>query len=547
MFEILKAVLRGARRHAESEVGHDALLEDYEACNDIGLARLAHQEWEAAAQAFLKAIQIDPGRLEGYCNYGITLERRGEIVSASEQYRQALALFPAAYPALDLLANASRLMGQQDECLHLRRRLVDTYPQDALALSNFLYELSYSTSAAPGDYPKALHRYGKLLADAARPFDCWPWTASSAGRRLRVGFVSGDLNSHPVGYFLENMLRHYVGDRLALVAYPTTDEFDALTERIRPCFAEWHPLTGLDDAAAARKIHADQIDILVDLAGHTRNNRLPVFAWKPAPVQVSWLGYFASTGVGAIDYLLADRNSVSQPLEEEFTESLWLLPETRLCFTPPDIDAAISPLPALRTGHVTFGCFQSLAKINDRVLAAWGRILQRMPDARLRLQSMFLSFPAMDTAFRQRMAKAGIDVARVDLYGSTPRHRYLLAHAEVDIILDTFPYPGGTTTCEALWMGVPTVTLSGTTLLSRQGAALLASAGLDDWVASQTDNYEEIAVSRARDLEGLAELRQRLRSQAANSPLYDGARFARDLEDALLGIWSEKWQPGLRG
>lgn len=546
MFEILKAVLRGAWRHAESELGHGVLPADYDACNDIGLARLARQEWEAAAQAFRQAIQIDPGRLEGYCNYGITLERRGEIVAASAQYRQALTLFPGAYPALDLLANASRLMGRQDECLDLRRRLVDTYPQDALALSNYLYELSYSTSVAPDDYRKALHRYGKLLAEAAQPFACWPWAASSVGRPLRVGLVSGDLNSHPVGYFLESTLRHYAGERLTLVAYPTTDESDVLTERIRPCFTEWHPLTELDDAAAARKIYADQIDILVDLSGHTRNNRLPLFAWRPAPVQVSWLGYFASTGVVAIDYLLTDRNSVSQPLAEAFTEILWLLPETRLCFTPPDIEVPVSPLPALRTGHVTFGCFQSLAKINDAVLAAWGRILQRLPDARLRVQSMFLSFPTMDAEFRQRMTKAGIDVARVDLYGSTPRQRYLQAHAEVDIILDTFPYPGGTTTCEALWMGVPTVTLAGQTLLSRQGAALLSSAGLDDWVAARVEDYEEIAVSRARSLEGLAALRQQLRGQVSSSPLCDGVRFAKDLEEALLGIWKEKYQSGVR-
>lgn len=542
MFEILKSILRGARERPKISGSSDELPDDYETCNGIGLGRLAHHEWEDAARAFLKAIEIDPGRPEGYCNFGITLERRGEIVGAIEQYRKALALYPEAYAVLDLLANACRMMGDQGECLKLRRRLVDIYPEDPSALSGYLYELSYSPAVAPGDYIRAARRYGALLAAAAQPFDRWPSATISPKRRLRIGFVSGDFNSHPVGYFLENALSHYEGDRLELVAYPTTEETDALTERLRPCFVEWHSLFGLDDASAARRIHGDGIDILIDLSGHTLHNRLPVFAWKPAPVQVSWLGYFASTGVGAIDYLLADTNSVMEPMQEEFTESLWFLPETRLCFTPPNIEMEVSPLPVLQAGHVTFGCFQSLAKINDEVLAAWGRILRRLPDARLRLQSMYLSFPAMDGALRKRMAKAGIDVDRVSLHGSTDRRRYLQAYSEVDVILDTFPYPGGTTTCEALWMGVPSVTLAGQTLLSRQGAALLTSAEMGDWVASNEKGYEDLAVGRASDIGGLTELRLRLRDRAAASPLFDGARFARNLEEAMIGIWNDKYR-----
>jgi predicted O-linked N-acetylglucosamine transferase (SPINDLY family) len=300
----------------------------------------------------------------------------------------------------------------------------------------------------------------------------------------------------------------------------------------------------MNDETAAQKIHADGIDILIDLAGHTAESRLPVFAWKPAPVQVSWLGYFASTGVPGIDYLLADKISVPESDRPYFTETIWHLPDTRLCFTPPDMpDAAAqltsTPLPALRNdkGHITFGCFQSMAKINDAVLKVWGQIFQALPQARLRLQNKQMSCPALRETLMQRLAQAGIAADRITLTGQVPRTQYLAAHAEVDMILDTFPYPGGTTTCEALTMGVPTLTLAGTTLLARQGASLLACAGLTGWIADNLDDYVAKALAHAGDLARLVQLRAGLRQQALASPLFDAARFAVALEHALHGMW----------
>jgi protein O-GlcNAc transferase len=540
MFKLLKSILFGSQQASGAHVATQALPDDYGACNQLGLDYLAAQRWDAAAEVFQAMVAMDSQRGEGYCNYGIALERQGSLVDALGQYRKAQALCPDSYVVLDLLANACRLLGDNAESERLRRRLVQLHPDDALAQSNLLYELSYSQDASPEAYLREASRYGDLLAAAARPYSNWQGRGRAEGTRpLRVGFVSGDFNSHPVGYFLENVITHYQGNRLELIAYPTNAEEDELTARIKPCFAEWHALVGLDDAAAAHKIHDDAIDILIDLSGHTRHNRLPVFAWKPAPLQVSWLGYFASTGVKAIDYLLSDPTSTTDAMAHQFTEKIWLLPETRLCFAPPDISLDVAPLPAGQTGHITFGCFQTLTKINNTVLESWGRILKQLPDARLRLQSMYLSFSEMDDIMFDRLEQAGIDIERVTLRGSTNRERYLRAHAEVDIILDTFPYPGGTTTCEALWMGVPTVTLAGDTLLSRQGASLLGCVGLSDWVAGDADEYVSIAVTKATDLAGLASLRSRLRDQAATSPLFDGARYAVHFEAALVGMWEQ--------
>jgi protein O-GlcNAc transferase len=295
----------------------------------------------------------------------------------------------------------------------------------------------------------------------------------------------------------------------------------------------------LHDEASARLIHADGVHVLLDLAGHTGYNRLPVFAWKPAPVQVSWLGYFATTGMAEMDYLLADRVGVPESQQQNFTETVWYLPDTRLCFTAPAAAVAVAPLPALQSGHITFGCFQNLSKVGDEVLAAWGKIFAALPGARLRWQSKQLGDAAVAQQQRSRLREHGIDAARVSLHGSASREAYLAAHAEVDLVLDTFPYPGGTTTCEALWMGVPTVTLAGDTLLSRQGASLLAAAGLDDWVATNVKDYIAKAIAMANDTPKLMTLRKGLREQVNTSPLFDAKRFAKNFEDALWGMWQE--------
>ena len=329
------------------------------------------------------------------------------------------------------------------------------------------------------------------------------------------------------------------------MAYPTHPLEDDLTARIKPRFSAWKPLVGLNDEAAARMIHDDGIHVLIDLAGHTAHNRLPVFSWKPAPLQITWLGYFASTGVSEIDYLLADPISVPPSHQAHFTEQIWYLPDTRLCFTPPTETErlAIVPPPVLRNGYITLGCFQNLTKLNDNVLAIWARILRGLPNARLRLQSKQLNSEAMRSSTLQRMASVGIPLSRVVLHGQTTREDYLAVHAEIDIILDTFPYPGGTTTCEALWMGVPTLTLAGDTLIERQGACMLTCAGLGNWVAGDMDDYVSLALRHAADVEGLTQLRLGLRQQVLASPLFDAPRFAMHLEEALYDMWRSKMRP----
>jgi predicted O-linked N-acetylglucosamine transferase (SPINDLY family) len=351
-----------------------------------------------------------------------------------------------------------------------------------------------------------------------------------------------------VGYFLESMLPHLAGRRLELYAYPTTAIHDELTERIRPHFAGWTRLKGVADDDAADAIRADGIDILIDLAGHTGDNRLPVFARRPAPLQVSWLGYWASTGVSAIDVVLADPLCVPPGQEDQFSEQVWRLPQTRMCFTPPGDDVAptVAPLPVLARGHLTFGCFQRMPKINDRVLALWARVLATVPDARLLIQSEPAGRPVYAQRLRERLHSVGIDNSRVEIRGPAPRATYLQSYGEVDIVLDTFPFTGGTTTCEALWMGVPTLTLRGDTMIARQGEAMMTLAGLPEWVATDGSDFVARAQQWAGQTEQLAALREGLRARLPDTPLFDAARFASDWAEGLHRMWRAHRDPSGR-
>jgi predicted O-linked N-acetylglucosamine transferase (SPINDLY family) len=359
-----------------------------------------------------------------------------------------------------------------------------------------------------------------------------------AGRPLRIGFVSGDLNSHPVGFFLESVLGHLDRSRVEPVAYATRQRDDAVSQRLMPLFSAWHDISRLGDEACARRIHDDAIDILVDLSGHTNHNRLPVFAWKPAPVQATWLGYFATTGLAAIDYVIADRHVL--PLDEasQFAETPWHLPDSYLCFTPPPFDIEVGALPARGNGAITFGCFNHLVKLNDAVVALWSRVLDAVPGSRLLLKTRQLDDPSVQQATLARFAAHGIDSARLMLEGQSPRAELLAAYQRVDIALDPFPYAGGTTSVEALWMGVPVLTRRGDRFLSHVGESIVSTAALPEWIAAGDDDYVAKAVRFSAQRDELATLRSGLRERLLASPLCDAPRFARHLEDAFHQMWA---------
>ena len=498
--------------------------------------------YEEGLAGFDRAIALRPNDAVAHFYKGVTLTMLNLNGLALDCYRHALTLQPDYADAHLSLGISLKAQGDIRSALVSVRRALALQPDYALAHNNLLFIQNYLAEQPQDELLADARCFGEVAQRQARPYHSWS-NEPDAHRRLRVGLVSGDLGNHPVGYFLEGVLdalSTQAGDHLEFHAYSQRIGEDQTSQRLRACCASWVSTVGLTDEMMARRIRDDGIDILIDLAGHSANNRLSVFAWKPAPVQVSWLGYFATTGVVAMDYFIADSWTLPPEQEPYFTEQVWRLPETRLCFTPPRDAVQVNDLPALSRDYVTFGCFNNLSKMNDAVVALWARVLQAVPGSRLFLKYAQLAEASVRQLTCERFAVHGIAPERLIFEDYQARINYLSAYHRVDIALDPFPFPGGTTTVEALWMGVPVLTLTGERFLARQGVGLLMNAGLPEWVARDADDYVARAVAHASDLPALAALRARLRAQVLASPIFDAPRFARHFEHALRQMWV-KW------
>lgn len=537
--------LRDLNRLEEALASHDQALRLNPQHPDLlmnrGTVLAALQRFDEALECYERAITLAPGLAVAHRNQGNALLEHDRPDQARLSYERALQLNPADADARRSLGVVHQELGELSEAVACFRAALAARPDHAQSHSSLLFALSFDPHCTSEQYLDQARACSDALLRHAQPFTDWP-AARAGGPALKVGFVSEDLMNHPVGFFLETVLGHLRGQGLTLVAYTSQRQEDEVTARLKPLFDGWRNMAGQSDAAIAHQIRNDGIQILVDLGGHTPGNRLPIFAWKPAPVQIAWLGYFASTGLATMDAIVADETGVPAGEEGQFTERVWRLPDTRLCFTPPTAleDLPPSPLPALRLGHLTLGSFQHLSKLNENTLAAWGRIMQALPRARLRIQNKQMASEHARHLLLARLARAGIAAERVTLIGPASRRDYLAAHEEIDFLLDTAPFPGGTTTCEALWMGVPTLTQAGHTLLSRQGAGMMACVGLHDWIASDADDMVARAKAIAGNLDALAACRSSLRQRLADSPLLDATRFAGHLAQVFKRLWAEQ-------
>lgn len=529
---------------------------------NLGNVLTVQARWDEAAASYRRALQFNPNLLQAHFKLGITLAALGQQEGAAASFRQTLQLKPDHGEAHGGLANALQALGRRDEALAHFQQAVALQPGQALCHSNLAFALKElgRFDEAAASYRRALaleplnfearsnllfmlnylpapagaldeaRQFGTLAAQVARPFTRWN-CPPEPGRRLRVGLLSADLRNHPVGYFAQSVLAE-LGRDADLVVYANQAHDDEVSITIRGHCRHWHGVRALSDEALAQLIHADAIDVLIDLAGHTAHNRLPVLAWRPAPVCLSWLGYCASTGLDTLDGFVGDPWITPPGAEAQFVEPVLRLPETFLCFTPPALDIAVGPLPVLAQGGITFGCFNKPLKMNDAVVALWARVLQAVPGSRLLVKG------GAQAGLSERFARHGIAPERLLLEGSSPRAEYLAAYNRVDMALDPFPYPGGTTSVEGLWMGVPVLSLRGASALSRQGESLLQNLGLADWVAADEDDYLARAIAHAADLPALAVLRAGLRERLLRSPLCDAPRFAGHFEALLRRAWA---------
>ncbi|MEO8597557.1 MAG: tetratricopeptide repeat protein [Candidatus Solibacter sp.] len=511
---------RAALPHAQAAVDLDGA--DTEGLNLLAACLAKEIRLCDAALVCERSLSIDPAQHTVWSNLGGLLTDQGLMREGCQSYLKSAAIsgMPALHSNLLLATHYAGFSPQQIFAEHCR------------------WAATYYPTAAPA-----------LLAaePVAAVFD----NQRSTDRRLLIGYVSADFRDHSVAFLIEPVLAAHNRDRVEVFLYSATRTNDSVTARIQSYPGNWRLVAGVDNAAAAGMIRADRIDVLVDLSGHTAGQRLGIFAQRAAPVQATYCGYPDTTGLPSIDFRITDEYSDPTGATEHLhSERLWRIQPGFLTYRPPDGVPLVSPLPALRNGYVTFGCFAIRQKITGEMLAAWSGILRRVPNSRMILKNRQVADPQIAAAIRGHFTRHSIDAARIEFRPHTPRLDHLQHYADVDFMLDTFPYHGTVAACESLWMGVPVLTLAGSCHVSRAGVSLLTRIGLPQWIASSLDDYADRAVEFAGDCAELARVRRNLRGEFARSSLGDPLPVTTALEEAYRAMWrdwlslTESYAPG---
>jgi predicted O-linked N-acetylglucosamine transferase (SPINDLY family) len=512
--------------------------------SNLGQVKLRVDDIAGAEAAFKAALQRDPSNFDAHKGLGLLLARSRRLSEAEPLLERCAAQLAAPDVVHFALGHLRVLAGREDEGMTWLRQGAlrpDAPPQEA---STLLFDLNYvpglSSAELLGAHQQWDRRFAQPLALPAPAFPNEP----RPDRRLRIGFVSPDLRAHSVSFFLTPLLRGLNRAEVEVLAYANLAKPDAVTASLRPLFSEWRDVWSLGDEALVTLIRADRIDILIDLAGHTADHRLLVFARRPAPIQVSYLGYPATTGLTAMDARIVDQWTDPAGSQSAASERLCALDRCFLAYEP-GIFPPVAPSPVQRKGRVTFGSFNNIAKLNPDILGIWARLLAQVPGARLLLKHDVSADEGVRSSIRARLAALGVDAARVDFLPRSPDLlSHLEAYAEIDVALDTAPYNGTTTTCEALWMGIPVVTLTGDRHAGRVGTSLLTSLGLHSCIAASPEEYVLTAAQLAASPELLAAMRQMLRPEMSRSELCDGHGLGRAFVTALRQLWTEWCETG---
>lgn len=498
---------------------------------------------DAALQWMRHAHAIDPQNPVLEMNLGAIHHGRGEIDEAASCYARAIERRPDYAEAWLNYGNVALYAGDAATAITRFDHALNSDPRLDKALANIVYALSYVPDATPADIRRRAQEWDRRFA-LPRAIPGPAFADRGADRKLRIGYVSPDLANHPIGHFMIGVLAHHGRDRFEAVIYSERAVDDAMSAAMRDSATGWCKTLGLSDAALAERILADRIDILVDLAGYTAGNRLRVFTARPAPVQLTWIGSVGTTGLAAMDGVIADRFHIPEGQEADYVERIFRLPDSFVCFKPPAYAPAVGEPPVRRNGFITFGCFSNPAKINAPLIGAWAAILERVPDARLRLQYRWMNSRANRQRIEAEFATHGIDRARLVIAGEASHAHLLAAYNEIDIALDTRPYSGGATTLEALWMGCPVVTCPDMRFASRHSYSFLATLSLEVLIAPDMEGYVAAASDLAAHPESLVALRPTLRTRMASSPLCDLSRFAKSIEALYRDAWSAR-EPNL--
>ena len=498
-------------------------------------------DFNLAIKYFDKGLELSPNSPSNYNNLGSIYKDFGKLSKAEECFKKAIELDNSLHISYNNVGVALIGQGKLEEAIEWFEKALAIKEDFNEPAQNILMASNYPENLTPEEIFERHRQWGKKIEARLANKRITHDTPIERNRKIRVGYVSADFWQHAVGNFIEPALAVHNHDDFEIICYSDVEYPDTSTEGLRKFADKWHETKDLKDDELIDLITADGIDILVDLSGHMGRSRLSAFARKPAPIQVTYLGYPNTTGLTTMDYRISD--NIADPVgktEHLHTESIARMPNCFLCYAPPPEDLPINQPPMLEKGHVTFASFNNRPKITDTVIACWAKILKKVPNSRLVLKSSPLRDKKVREELLQKFSAQGIDHDRIELQLYVPTYAaHMQLYNQADIALDTFPYNGTTTTFEALWMGVPVITIAGESHVSRVSASILSQIGRQDLITKSTEEYIDLTIKLANDPERLTELRRDMRQRLHNSPACDRWGFTRDLENAYRKMVTE--------
>jgi len=505
--------------------------------NNLGNAFKDLGKFNEAILKYQDSIRLNPNYAEAYYNQGLVYKKLNQYNESIKSFKYALKIKPNYLDAYFDLGQVLVTVGQFEEAIKNFQKAIDIKPNLSSAYNNIFFTLLYMQKDNHNFFLSLAKKFRSSIKNIDKNL-LSKYQFENNPKKLKIGFVSGDFWSHPVGYLLLDTLKNLKSKNLELIAYSNFSKKDDISDQLKSYFNEWHEVEDKEDLEVINQIRKDKINILIDLAGHSAKNRLTIFMNKPAPIQISWAGYPGFLGIPEIDYIIGDRYVTPKKENKFFTEKVYILPNIWMCFTPPKYEIKIKELPAIKNKFITFGSFNNLSKINEDVIFLWSKILKAVPKSKIFLKSGVFSDPHFKKLIIKNFEKNNINKNSIILEGNSFRKEYLDSYNKIDIALDPFPWSGGISTFEAIWMGVPVLTKKGfKRFVSHQTESINHNSDMSDWIAENENEYLEKAIKFSSNINELVKIRKNLRKKTLNLPAFNGILFANELNKALLKIW----------